>query len=71
MFFLRHSCNEFCNGLPRPAIQDVPSTLRAQIQIVLLGTSTAYSNELKIPRDLRERMTVIFPTIAARYKLKC
>ena len=71
MFFLRHSCNKFCNGLPRPTTQDVLSTWNAQFQIALLGTSTAYSNELKIPRDLRERMTVIFPTIAARYKLKC
>ena len=67
LFFLRHSCNKFCNGFPRPTIQDVLSTPNAQSQIALLGTSTAYSHELKIPRDLRERMTVIFPTIATRY----
>ena len=67
LFFLRHSCNKFCNGFPRPTIQDVLSTPNAQSQIASLGTSTAYSHELKIPRDLRERMTVIFPTIATRY----
>ena len=67
MFFLRHSCNKFCYGLPRPTILDVLTTPNAQFQIASLGTSTAYSHELQIPRDLRERMTVIFPTIATRY----
>ena len=71
MFFLRHSCNKFCNGFPRPTTHDVLSTPNAQFQLASLGTSTAYSHELKIPRDLREGMTVIFPTIATRYKLKC
>ena len=65
MFFRRHSCNKFCNGLPRPTIQDVLSTPNAQLQFASLGTSTAYSHELKIPRDLKEKMIAVFPTIAA------
>ena len=67
MFFLKHSCNKFGNGLPRPIIQDVLSTPNAQSQIASFGTSTAYSHELQILSDLRERMIAIFPTIATRF----
>ena len=66
MFFLMHTCNQFCNALPKPTFQDVMTTPNAQIQIESLNTSTAYSHELKIPRYLKERMTLIFPNIATR-----
>ena len=66
MFFLKHTCNEFCSGLSRPTIRDVLTSESAQLQMGLISTSTAYSHELKIPRHLKQRMISIFPTIATR-----
>ena len=66
MFFMKHTCNKFCSGLSRPTLRDVLTSESAQLQMTLISTSTAYSNELKIPRDLKQKMISIFPTIATR-----
>ena len=64
MFFLNHKCNQFCDMYPKPTIQDVLTTREANLQIASLSASTAYSHELKIPNDLKTRMTAVFPKIA-------
>ena len=66
MFFLKHTCNEFCKNLPKPTIQDVLCTESARLQIGSIATSTAYSHELKIPKYLKKRMVSVFTTIATR-----
>ena len=67
MFFLRHTCNDICKGLPKPTPQDIGSTpAHAQRLLALIGTSTAYSHELKFPQDLIQKMITRFPQIAKR-----
>ena len=64
MFFLKHTCNEFCNDLPKPTVQDILTTESARLQIDSTLTSTAYSHEIKIPEYLRKRMVSVFTIIA-------
>lgn len=66
LFFLKHTCNQFCRGLSRPTLQDLLVTGSALLQLNLISTSTAYSHEVKIPESWKERMVALFPAIAAR-----
>lgn len=65
MFFLHHTCNQFCRGLPKPKPSDVVATPSALQQLNLIMTSTAYSHEKKFPWHIRQTMTAVFPGIAA------
>ena len=66
MFFLHHTCNQFCKMLPKPTPRDVVTTPGAQQLLASIKTSTAYSNELKFPQYIQQRMMTVFPTIATR-----
>ena len=65
MFFLKHTCNQFCQALPKPTRADVPGSSTLQLQ--LLMTSTAYAHELKLPIQTRKTMVSVFPRVATRY----
>ncbi len=73
MFFLKHTCNQYCRNLPRPTEEDVVRHLKPQMQdevkaqISSLNTSTAYTHELKIPLSLRKRMISTFLSIATKH----
>ena len=70
MFFLRHTCNDICKGLPKPTPQDVGSTpADAQRLLASIGTSTAYSHELKFPQNIKQKMITRFPRIATRERI--
>ena len=64
MFFLRHTCNQFCRGQPRPTIADVVGYNTALT--MQLESSTAYSHELKFPAHIRKTMITVFPQVATR-----
>ena len=67
MFFLRHTCNQYCWGLPRPTVADVVGhgSLRA-IQLQSIVPSTAYTQELKLPAHIKETMITVFPLVASK-----
>ena len=67
MFFLKHTCNQFCRGLPKPTIGDVVGKHSALAQLEMIMTSTAYSHELKFPKHIRQTMITKFPQIATNY----
>ena len=70
MFFFNHKCNELCSNLPTPTFQSLGIT-QSQIPIVtqqlqqIFNANTAYSNELKLPLDIRSRLVQPLKTIAA------
>ena len=69
MFFLRHTCNQFCRHLPRPTVADVVGSDRAlaiRIQSII-PSGTAYAHELKLPAHVRKTMISVFPQVATRY----
>ena len=70
MFFLKHTCNAFCQNLPKPTLDqfasvvpkpflDAARQLQAQV-----GGSTTYQHELKFPAYIRDRVTTKFRQIA-------
>ena len=67
MFFLKHTCNQFCQGLPKPTAGDVIGTPEAFAQLEMIMTSTAYAHELKFPRRIKQTMISVFPQVATRY----
>ena len=67
MFFLKHTCNQFCQGLPKPTIGDVIGKPEALAQLEMIMTSTAYTHELKFPAHIRQKMINVFPQVATRY----
>ena len=73
MFFLKHTCDRFCQTLPKPTLahfnQIIPQqyiwaaeTLLGQVQ-----SSTTYSFELKFPEAIRGRVIQRFRQIAQSY----
>ena len=66
MFFLKHTCNQFCQGLAKPTIEDVVGREKhaALAQLEMIGTSTAYQHELKFPPRIRQTMITVFPQVA-------
>ena len=66
MFFLKHTCNQFCRGLPKPTIGDVVGKHSALTQLEMMMTSTAYAHELKFPQHIRRTMITVFPQVATR-----
>lgn len=69
MFFLNHTCNQYCRDLPKPCSNDVVKMPYALVKLMIEGwimRATAYSHQLKFPEDVRRKMTVVFPSIAAR-----
>jgi hypothetical protein len=69
MFFLKHTCNQFCRGLPKPTAAHVLPTPGALAQMQTIMTSTAYAHELKIPRYIRQTMITVLPQVATRQLL--
>jgi hypothetical protein len=67
MFFLKHTCSQFCQELPKPKPGDVITTPEAFAQLQTIMTSTAYAHELKMPWHIKQTMTTVFPQVASRY----
>ncbi len=66
MFFLNHTCNDFCKSIPRPSLGDVPQyMLNTALGIQRnIGTSTAYSHEITFSNELRDYLIPKFREIA-------
>ena len=72
MFFLRHTCNQFCrySGVygNLPTIADVVGYGSANtMKLESIIPSTAYAHELKLPAHIRKTMITVFPQVATRY----
>ncbi len=67
MFFLSHTCNDFCNYIPKPSLANMPRHLLASAAVIKssVGTSTAYSHEITFPEDVRDTLIPIFKQIAS------
>ena len=70
MFFINHECNDFCDSLPVPTLQDLGIPQRQIVsvtrQLRQIMDATAYSHELKLPYAVRSRLVKPLKTIAAR-----
>ena len=68
MFFLNHTCNQFCKGLNKPTIEDVLGEgKRAAVAhplIKKIRTSAAYRREWKFIPYIMQKMISIFPQVA-------
>ena len=70
MFFLNHSCNEFCNFLPRPTLDSVtravPQLQKDSVKLLLqqLQDHTRYSHEQKFSPEIRAALIPVFKRIA-------
>ena len=70
MFFLKHTCNQFCNFLPRPTLNDVARAvpqLQINSAILLLQQlqdHTTYSSEQKFSPEIRAALVPVFKRIA-------
>ncbi len=67
MFFLNHTCTDFCRNLPKPSLANIPKhmldkALRIKSSI---GTSTGYSHEITFPRNIRDTLVTLFKQIAS------
>ncbi len=67
MFFLNHTCNDFCKNIPKPSLANVPQHLlaRAAMMKLSVGTSTAFSHEITFPKDVRDTLIPVFKRIAS------
>ena len=74
MFFLNHSCNEFCNFLPRPTLddvtQEVPQLQTDSVKLLLqqLQDHTTYSHEQKFSPEICAALIPVFKRIATSKK---
>ena len=70
MFFLKHTCNQYCNFLPRPTLNDVARAvpqLQIDSAILLLQQlqdHTTYSHEQKFSPEIRAALVPAFKRIA-------
>ena len=70
MFFLNHTCNEFCNFLPKPTLNDVKWAVpqlqinSATLLLQQLPAHTTYSHELKFTLEIRAALIPVFKEIA-------
>ncbi len=67
MFFLSHTCTDFCIGLPKPSLANIPKHMLNKALGIKssIGTSTAYSHEITFPRDIRDTLITLFKRIAS------
>ena len=66
MFFINHTCTDFCKYIPKPSVQGVSqaqlaAAIRSQQQI---STSTAFSHEVTFPQYVRDALIPAFKKIA-------
>lgn len=70
MFFLRHRCNDICNHLPKPTVQDfvgiIPQKdLTASLALLQqVRDATTYTNELKFTPQVRTGIAQVFKRVA-------
>ena len=70
MFFLNHTCNRFCNHLPKPSLHHFRGIIpdqylaAAMTLLVQVQSSTTYRMELKFTQDIRARVAARFRQIA-------
>ena len=71
MFFMNHTCNEFCNNLPKPTPYnlDIPQEQIAMVtqQLQQIINATAYNHELMLPFYLRSCLVQPMKAIASQY----
>ena len=74
MFFLSHSCNEFCNFLPKPTLNDIARAVpqlqidSATLLLQQLQYHTTYSHEQKFSPEIRAALIPVFKKIATNKK---
>ena len=72
MFFRTHKCNKFCSSLPAPTISDFigiipPFTLSmCSVAMPSVTNCTAYQQELKLTRPVKNAVLRTFRNVAAR-----
>ena len=71
MFFLNHTCTDFCKNIPKPRLrgiskQEIVTALKTQ---QLISTSTAYLHEISLPKEIRDVLIPAFKQIARTAKL--
>ena len=72
MFFHKHQCNQFCQGLPKPTPSDFVGRIpqhQLQACMAMLATlrdATTYKNELKFDAWTRENVAAVLRGVAQR-----
>ncbi|XP_064395744.1 alpha-protein kinase vwkA-like [Halichondria panicea] len=66
MFFLNHTCTDFCINLRKPSLANIPKHMLDKALGIKssIGTSTAYSHEITFPKDIRNTLITLFKRIA-------
>ena len=70
MFFLKHKCNPYCRGLPRPTIKDVKDVIPQHMMEQSLALqrvivyATSYRREIKFSPELKKCLIDWFVSIA-------
>ncbi len=67
MFFLSHTCTDFCKSIPKPSLANIPKHMLDKALGIKssIGTSTAYSHEITFPKDIRDTLITLFKRIAS------
>lgn len=70
MFFLKHTCDRYCQSLPKPTLAHFHRIIQpqyllaAQTLLRQVQSATTYSSKLKFPQDIRGRVIEQFRRIA-------